>query len=132
MVQSIYFFFGWAAFLAPPLKTIFLASVLTFLANYTNKKFDSIHSTIISTCLLRTMVLNLSKSLRVALLVLMAIFLAVEVSAHFFWRPKSSIAFLRFPYLGFLMIGSLNLVKAILLIGMSCLSTPRPGPSTKT
>jgi hypothetical protein len=81
---------------------------------------------------LRTLTLNLSKSLRALLLALRAIFLPVADSVHFLSRPKSSIAFFRATLLTPLETGRTKSVSWSLLTEISCLLTPVVGPSTRT
>jgi hypothetical protein len=81
---------------------------------------------------LRTLTLNLSKSLKALLLALSAIFLPLVDSAHFLSRPKSSIAFFKATLLTPLETGRTNSVSWSLLTEISCLLTPVVGPSTRT
>ena len=81
---------------------------------------------------LRTLTLNLSKSLRALLLALRLILLPLADSAHFLSSPKSSIAFLRATLFTPLVTGTTNSVSWSLLTEISCLLTPVVGPSTRT
>jgi hypothetical protein len=81
---------------------------------------------------LRTLTLNLSKSVKAALLCLLCNFLAHEVSPHFLSSPKSSIAFLRMCLLTPLATSNFKSVREILFRDNSCLLTPVVGPSTRT
>ena len=67
----------------PSVFANFLVYDLSFLDNY----------------FLKTITLNLSKSVSFALLAFAAAFFAVGVSAHFLSRPNFAIAFLRIPVL---------------------------------
>ena len=78
-----------------------------------------------------TLTLNLSKSVKLALLALCCNFLAQEVSPHFLARPNSSMAFLRAALLTPLATSILKSVREILLREISCLLTPVVGPSTR-
>ena len=79
------------------------------------------------------MTLNLSKSVNCALLVVLAIFLAHEVAAHFSANLNESISFFKLALFNPIwVILSFKLVKVNLLIESSCLATPVVGPSTNT
>lgn len=84
---------------------------------------------LIGTLFLKTIALNLSKSLRLALLVLLAIDFAMLLAAQVFSNPSFWMIFRTTPVLAPLETGTLNLVSLSLLMGMTCLAIL--GPSTR-
>jgi len=114
----------------PPLR----AAPTVFLTEWESYKIVLVKFNIAQslTLLLRTIALNLSKSVSLALLAFKAILWAVVDFSHLPLRSNFSRAALRVAVLGDLMMGTLNLVKESLLMGMICLSTPEMGFSTRT
>ena len=76
--------------------------------------------------------MNLSKSVKLALLATLACFLAHDVAAHFSANLNSLTALVNSTLLTPALDNSTTkLVKVILLIEISCLATPVVGPSIK-
>ena len=78
------------------------------------------------------MTLNLSKSVKEALLAVLAIFFAHELPFHLSCNLKSLIALESAALFTPLATSNLKSVKESLLIEISCLLTPELGPSIKT
>ncbi len=84
------------------------------------------------TLLFKTIALNLSKSVSLALLAIAALLVALLVAFHWSLSLKSLTALVKLFVEAFLLMVILNLVRESLLIGMSCLATPVVGPSMRT
>jgi hypothetical protein len=99
--------------------------------NTVSKLFNHICKNII-TLLFKTIALNLSKSVSLALLAMAALLVADLVAFHWSFNLKSLIALVKDLVEAFLLMATLNLVRESLLMGTSCLATPVVGPSRRT